>query len=128
MGKFVAVDGLTIEPQGIVDIASGSLTVSTTPSQKVKVNGSGVYFGGIDVVVVGANATGYDPGTVVSIIPITIEPLSVSCKSDGDLVNREDDISVDTAPNMTGTISGTPTPFLEVFKITDPNQDNVLSK
>lgn len=125
MGKLIAVDGCVIEPQGIV--SGGTLIISTIPSTKVKSSSSGAFSGGITFTVVGANATSYDPGTVVSITPITIEPLGLKSKVEGGIVNREDDINTATAPNMTGTIAGIPTPFFELFKITDAGQTKVKS-
>ena len=68
----------------------------------------------------GANATGYDPGTVVTVGPATIIATAVKVLADGSLVMRVDDQVVVAA--MTGTIGGTPTPFTEAFMITDAGQ------
>ena len=75
MNKGLAVEGCTIEPQGIVVPGTGTLEISSSVSTKVKIQGKGVYFDGITFTITGANAAGYDPGTVQSTAPITIDPL-----------------------------------------------------
>lgn len=133
MAQNIAVQGASVEPQGIVTICApaGVLTITSVPSLKVKAEGSGVYRGGVTFTIVGACATGYDPGTVVSISPITIQPGASKVKADGQFVNLENDNQLlvpGPTPNMTGTISGTPTPFFEPFAITDAGQTKVLAE
>jgi hypothetical protein len=122
--KNVAVDGCTVSPQGIV--SGGTLTITSTPSLTVKAEGNGAYKGTLTFTVVGANATGYDPGTVVTVGPATIVATAIKVKADGSFVMRVDDQVLAAA--MTGTILGTPTPFTEPFKITDAGQTTVKAE
>lgn len=122
--KFIAVDGCTITPQGIV--SGGTLTISSVPSVKNKAGGNGMYKSPLTFTVVSANATGYDPGTVVSVAPGSISATAVKVKADGSLVMRVDDQA--PSVSMTGTISGTLTPFAEPFKITDAGQTKVKAE
>jgi|OM-RGC.v1.027682084 hypothetical protein len=124
VSKEVAVDGCTIEPQGIV--SGGTLSITSVPSTKVKAEGAGVYRGQIQFTVSGANASGYDPGTVVTVGPATIPATALKVSADGQAVMRVDDQV--PAAAMTGTIGGTPTPFVEPFAITDAGQTKVLAE
>jgi len=122
--KAIAVQGLTLAPQGIV--SGGTITISSVPSTKVKAEGHGVYSGTFQFSIVGANATGYDPGTVLSVAPGVISPTAMKVKVGGQPVIRVDDQAPAVA--MTGTIGGTPTPFAEPFKITDAGQTKVAAQ
>lgn len=121
MAKLVAVQGLTLTPQGIV--SGGSINISSTPSTKAKAEGNGIYKTPLQFTVSGANATGYDPGTVVTVGPATINATAVKAKVEGLAVMRLDDQNLFV--NMTGTIGGTPTPFVEPWKITNAGQTKV---
>lgn len=121
--KEVAVQGLTLTPQGIVTPGTGVLTITSTPSVKVKGSGSGAYKTPLQFTLTGANATGYDPGTVVTVGPGSISATAIKVKADGTIVMRVDDQNA--AVSMTGTISGTPTPFVEPWKITNAGQTKV---
>jgi hypothetical protein len=121
--KELAVDGLTLSPQGIVTPGTGTLTITSTPSTKVKPEGKGVYTASLQFTLVGANATGYDPGTVQIVGTAAIAATAVKVKADGSFVMRVDDQNA--AVSMTGTISGTPTPFVEPWKITNAGQTKV---
>jgi hypothetical protein len=121
MAKNVAVNGLTIAPQGIV--SGGVIVITSTPSTKVKGETQGVYETPLQFTFSGGNATGYDPGTVVTVGTGTIAATATKVKAGGSLVMRVDDQNA-VVP-MTGTISGTPTPFTEPWKITDANQTKV---
>jgi hypothetical protein len=118
--KLIAVNSCTIDPQGIVSIGAGSLTITSIPSLKLLPEGKGAYKTPLTFVVAGANASGYDPGTVVTVGPATIIATAVKVSAEGSKVMRVDDQVAAAA--MTGTISGTPTPFTEAFKITDAGQ------
>ena len=124
--KFVAVNGLTLTPQGIVTPGTGALTITSTPSVKVKAGGQGVYKTPLLFTLAGANAAGYDPGTVATVGPGSIPATSTKMLADGVLVMRVDD-QFATVP-MTGTIGGTPTPFPEPWKITNAGQAKVRSE
>ena len=125
--KEIAVSGLTISPQGIITDV-GTLIITSTPSLKSKAEGKAVYSGSVTFTIVGASATGYDPATVFSLAPITISASAIKSKADGSLVMRVNDLFTAVAPNMGGTIGGTPTPFPESFKITNANQTKVKSE
>lgn len=124
--KEIAVDGLTLTPQGIVVAGTGTLTITSTPSVKNLAEGNGMYKTPLTFTLIGANATGYDPGTVVTVAPGVIPATAVKIKADGVLVMRVDD-QVPTIA-MTGLIGGTPTPFTEPWEITDAGQNTVLGE
>lgn len=121
--KNIAVDGCAITPQGIV--SGGTLTITSLPSTKMKAGGKNIYTSPLTFTLAGANATGYDPGTVVTAGPASILSTAVKTIEQGSLVIREEDQVIAL---MTGTISGTPTPFQEVFKITDAGQAKVVAQ
>lgn len=117
--KLVAVQGLTLAPQGIVTNGTGVLTITSTPSTKLKSEGNGAYIGTLQFTLTGANATGYDPGTVVTVGTATITATATKM-TEGGFVMRVDDQNLTVS--MTGTIGGTPTPFVEPWKITNAGQ------
>jgi hypothetical protein len=121
--KNIAVQGLTLAPQGIV--SGGSIAISSSPSTKIKGMSNGAYSGPFQFTVSGANATGYDPGTVMTVGPATISPSAtkVKDKNTGNAVLLEGDQVAAAA--MTGTIGGTPTPFTEPWKVTAAGQTKV---
>lgn len=124
MSELIAVQGLTLAPQGIV--SGGVLVITSVPSIKVKANGNGVYSGSLSFTLVGADATGYDPGTVATVGVASISASGAKVKDGGSLVMRENDQSLTIA--MTGTVSGTPTPFTEAWKITAAGQTKVKAE
>jgi hypothetical protein len=121
--EFIAVEGLTIEPQGIVSPGTGTLTITSIPSSKGKVNGKGMYKTPFQFTLSGANASGYDPGSVSIIGTASINATAEKVKVDGILILRVGDENA--AVNMTGTQSGTPVPFTEPWKITDAGQSTL---
>lgn len=121
--KNIAVDGCTISPQGIV--SGGTLTITSLPSIKGKAGGKGIYTTPLTFTVAGANASGYDPGTVVTVGPASIISTAQKTIVEGKLVIREEDQVIAA---MTGTIGGTPTPFTEVFKITNAGQAKAVGQ
>jgi len=121
--KLVAVDGLTLTPQGIVTPGVGTLTITSTPSVKVLAEGKGVYKTPMTFTLAGGSASGYDPTTVATVGPGSVLGTSIKNLADGSLVMRVDDQAV--AVPMTGTIGGTPTPFAETWKITNAGQTKV---
>lgn len=120
----VAVQGLTLEPQGIV--SGGILNITSLPSLNCKAEGKGIYRGSLIFTLTGANAIGYDPGTVIIVGTGTISPTATKVKANGLLVLRKDDQNLNIP--MTGTIGGTPTPFTEPFKITNAGQTTVKAQ
>ncbi len=121
--KEIAVQGLTLTPQGIVIPGTGVLTITSTPSVKNKAEGNGMYKTPLQFTLTGANATGYDPGTVQTVGTASISATAIKIKADGVLVMRVDDQNA--VVSMTGMISGTPTPFVESWKITAAGQSKV---
>ena len=121
--KEIAVQGLTLTPQGIVTPGTGTLTITSTPSVKVEGEGNGAYKSPLQFTLAGANAVGYDPGTVVTVGTGSITATAIKVKADGTVVMRVDDQNASVS--MTGTISGTPTPFVEPWKITNAGQTRV---
>ena len=121
--KEIAVDGLILTPQGIVTPGTGTLNITSTPSATVKPQSKGAYKTPLTFTLAGANATGYDPGTVATVGPGSISATALKVKADGVIVMRVDDQFATVA--MTGTISGTPTPFVEPWKITNAGQTKV---
>ena len=118
----IAVNGLTLTPQGIV--SGGVITITSIPSIKNKAGGQGIYEAPLTFTFAGGNATGYDPGTVVTVGLGSIPATAIKVmKKSGPFVMRENDQAPAIA--MTGTISGTPTPFVEPWKITNAGQVNV---
>lgn len=124
--KNVAVQGLTLSPQGIVTPGSGVLTITSTPSTKVLVESKGVYKSPLTFTLTGGTAAGYDPGTVQTAPNGSITATAVKVLADGTVVMRVDDQNL--AVPMTGTISGTPTPFTEPWKITVAGQTTVRAQ
>lgn len=124
--KEIAVDGLTLSPQGIVSIGTGTLTIVSTPSIKVMADGKGVYTTPLIFTLALGDAEGYDPETVATAPSGSIPASAIRVLADGSLVMRVDDQFL-TVP-MTGTISGTPTPFVEPWKITDAGQTKVKAE
>jgi hypothetical protein len=124
MSKEIAVQGLTLTPQGIVTPGTGVLTITSTPSTKNKAVGNGMYETPLQFTLSGANATGYDPGTVITVGAGSITATATKVKAvSGPLVMRIDDQNL--AVSMTGLISGTPTPFTEPWKIINAGQTKV---
>lgn len=122
--KEIAVDGLTLAPQGIV--SGGVLSITSVPSTKVKAEGAGVYKDPLTFTLTGANATGYDPGTVMTVGSGSIPATALKVKAESLAVMRVDDQFATVA--MTGTILGTPTPFTEPWKITNAGQTKVKAE
>jgi hypothetical protein len=124
--KFLAVSGLTLTPQGIVTPGVGVLIITSVPSLTVMAVGAGVYKTPLTFTLAGGNAVGYDPGTVVTVPSGAIPATSLKALADTLSVMRVDD-QVAAVP-MTGTISGTPTPFVEAWKITNAGQTKVRAE
>lgn len=124
--KEIAVQGLTLSPQGIVTPGTGVLTIISTPSVKVKPEGNGSYKTPLQFTLTGANAAGYDPGTVMTVGTASIVATAVKVYADGVLAMRVDDQNLTVA--MTGMIDGTPTPFVEPWKITNAGQIKVRAE
>ena len=122
---LVAVDGLTLTPQGIVVPGSGTVTIVSVPSPKVLAEAKGVYKTPLRFTVAGASAAGYVPGTVASVGTVEIPATATKCLAEGILVMRiNDQASVRMVGQLLGT--GVTQFFNETWQITDPNQVKVL--
>ena len=122
MSELVAVQGLTLQPTGIVTVP-GTITITSVPSTVLILSGSGVYTASLNFTVTGASATGYDPGSVTTVGTASIPATAVKALSGGSAVMRQGDSNPAVA--MTGTVSGTPTPFTEPWEISIAGQTKV---
>lgn len=125
MAKHVAVEGLTLTAQGIVTLGNGTLEIVSAPSAKMSAEGKGVYKAPLQFTLIGADATGFDPGTVATDGPASINASVETFSVEGALVIRVDDNN--PTVKMTGTINGTPAKFIEPWKITSAGQSTVLA-
>jgi hypothetical protein len=136
MGKAIAVLGLTLEIVSIVptDNVTGIITITSTPSTRLKADNKAAYAGGIDISVTNITCPGLlptpasipDPGPVTG----TIQPAAIRTKTEGDLVNREDDESeilsaTPQIPNPGGDPIDYPTTFK--VKISDAGQTRSIA-
>ena len=107
---------LIMNANGEIDHSTGSLVSGgtftikpTTPSTKVKAEGSGVYSEPLIFIFSGGSATGFTDGTITGAGSISAEAVKV--KADGSLVIREDDFvnvifNGTTTGGSPGTVSG----------------------
>ena len=115
-------DGAVDHKAGSV-VSGGTFFIVPTESIKVKISGKGVHKGTVQFTLFGADAPGYDAGTVATVPPFQIISASaVKAKADTEAVMREGDFAT---VSLTGTISGTPTPFTAPFEISDAGQTKV---
>lgn len=103
-------------------VSGGVFTVVSAPSVKNRAVGAGVYRGPLQYTFAGGNASGFDPGSVATTAPQTIQPTAVKTRADGLEVIRLGDSGVMAA---TGTVSGTPTPITGNVEVADAGQDKV---
>ena len=120
----LAVAGLSLTPQGIVSAQPRNVTITSVPSPKVKAEGKGVYKTPLQFTVAGANAVGYQPGTVQG--NGTIPATAVKVKVEGVAPMRMNDEGV--AAMQGTTLAGTLQSFNETWRITAPNQSKVRGK
>ena len=122
---LAAVLGLVLTPQGIVVPNSGTVTIVSIPSPKVRAEGRGVYKTPLRFSVAGASASGFIGGTVRSVGVVEIPATAIKCLAEGILVMRiNDQASVPMQGNVLG--SGVIRNFQEGWAITNPNQTKVL--
>jgi hypothetical protein len=103
--ELVAVQGCTITHSSGSPISGGSFTITSSPSTKVKCEGSGVYKGTIAFTFSGGNGSGAVPGSVAG--AGTIVTTALKTKADAEEVVREGDTGTLTA---TGTKESPPPP------------------
>lgn len=122
MAELIATEGAILDVTGNSSITSSSVTIlpSTIPSSKVKINGIGVYQGGIDFTVTASISGSCEGATGTG----TILPSAIKTKADEQLVHREGDIISGIV--VTGaTPGGSSCNFTLNVEITDPNQTKV---
>lgn len=78
MGKYVVVSGAKVE----ITSGTGDASITSTPSQYVKINGKGVYKGTLDIKITGYSGTGFVNGNGSG----QISPDSLYTKVDGEKV------------------------------------------
>lgn len=110
-------------------ISGGVFKITSVPSIKVKAEGAGVFETPLTYTFSGGNATGYIPGTVMTIVPQTIPSTAIKVKADNILVMLINDFGT---MNAVGTLNppppgGTPnTPIVGLVEISDAGQTKVL--
>jgi hypothetical protein len=73
----------------------------------------------------GGNASGFDPGSVATTAPQTINPSAIKGKNNGQLVIREKDFGTMSAQ---GTVSGTPTAIAGPVEVAVAGQTKVKAE
>lgn len=102
---------------------NASVSITSLPSTKSKINEKGVYKGTINVLVVGAFTS---TCTQTAPFPSTISPTATKTKADGQEVIREGDSGSAT---VAGVLSGGGACTITVnFSIDDAGQDKVKGK
>lgn len=112
---FVAVQGCALG----FSAGSGSVTVTSVPSPRVKADGKGVFSGGLDFMVSGYSAPGISGGTGAGTVPAGAR----KTKADGAPVVLAGD-SV-TVPVSGSTQSGSPVTVQVTVKVQDAGQSKV---
>lgn len=108
MGKNIAVDGCELEDE----TGGGTVSISTSPSDKVKADGKGIYFGPISISVSGSDGGGLI-GDGNGAGPGVITGTGSSIKSDGQPALLEGDTATVLVSGTT-TSGSTVTPVLNV--------------
>lgn len=116
--KNIAVSGCSLS----FGSGSGSISISSTPSTKVKLDGKGVYSGGIDF-----SISGYMGGTITNGDGAGsghISPGAMHVKADGSFVMLEGDTSLPVTINgtMPGPMGPQPTVAVDTVKISNAGQ------
>jgi hypothetical protein len=103
-------------------VSGGAFTIVSTPSVKNRAVGVGIYRGPLQYTFTGGDADGFDPGTVATAVPQTIQPTAVKTRTDGLEVIRLGDAGLMAA---VGAVSGTPTAIVGNVEVADAGQDRV---
>ncbi len=121
MSSPVAVMGCTIE--ALPPVTGGVFSIQTSPSQKVKAEGKGVYSGAVDVLVSGTVLGAYTQASPVS---ITIQPAVLKkFKADGQIALALGDGGTSlSAVSFVNSVSSTTS--LVSIKIIDAGQTKIL--
>ena len=107
-------------------ITGGVFVITATPSAKTSApTGQGVYRGPLTYTFSGGSAAGFDPGTIATTVPQTINPTAIKASADGFKFIREDDNGIMAA---TGTVSGTPTPITGSVEVISAGQTKARAK
>lgn len=81
--EYIAVEGCILQFSD-----GGKAQILTPPSNKIKIDGAGAYFGDIEIMITGSSANGADANATGS---ATLRPTAQEVKSDGDYAVREGD-------------------------------------
>jgi hypothetical protein len=103
-------------------VSGGIFTIVSTPSVKNRAVGAGIYRGPLQYTFAGGDADGFDPGTVATTVPQTIQPTAIKTRADGLAVIRLGDAGLMAA---VGAVSGTPTAIVGNVEVADAGQDKV---
>jgi len=118
----IANEDLTLAHGTGSPISGGTFTVTSVPSQKVKALDKGVHKDPLQYTFTGGNASGFDSGSIATIVPQTINATATKVKAENQLVMREGDFGTMQAQ---GTVGGVPTPIAGPVEISDAGQDKV---
>lgn len=119
--KNIAVKGCSLS----LGTGSGSISISSTPSSKVKIDGKGVYSGGLNF-----SISGYTGGAITNGDGAgsgSISPGAMKVKADGSFVMLEGDTSVPVTINgtMPGPSGPQPAVAMDTVKISNAGQSKV---
>ena len=124
MKKLVAVEGMTLLPVETGVILAG-VSVISAPSANVKVDGSGVYAGDVDVKAATATFNGY----VAENVDFTLHPSASFTSADGEKVLLEGDTSdTITATGKNPSLTPQEITFPVTLKVLNAGQANVTAE
>lgn len=105
-------------------ISGGVFKIISAPSVKGKAptNAQGIYRGPLSYTFSGGSATGYDAGTIATLVPQVIAPTAVKSLLETLAVIREGDAGVMIAQ---GTVSGVPTAIAGGVEVVSAGQTKV---
>lgn len=105
--KFLAVEGCEIDHSAGSVISGGVFSITSVASAKMKEDSKGVYKTPLSYTFAGGNATGFIAGTVLTIVPQSINATALKNKAEGPLVMRVEDSGQMVC---IGTLDPTPPP------------------
>lgn len=103
-------------------IQGGAFVVTSAPSTKVTVGGSGVYRGVLQYTFSGGSAAGFDPGTIATTAPQVINGTATKVTVDGQAPVLHGDVGVMAAQ---GTVSGVPSSVSGPVEVVNAGQTKV---
>lgn len=120
--KLIMVNGGSIAHKAGSLITGGAFIIVSVPSASVKIDNNGVFRGPLQYTFSGGSSSGFDPGTITTTAPQSINPSAVKVKADGQSVVLEGDFGVMAAQ---GTIIGVPTPISGPVEVNSAGQNKV---